>query len=111
MSTTNGIDISPDGKTLYVGESDTREIWACRLDGNLLVAPRLVKKFPDFDIDGIRTDVDGRLYVARMLKGTIAVLTDDGRVLHEIRLNAAEPSNLAFGGEDGRTVFVTQRKG
>jgi sugar lactone lactonase YvrE len=28
MSTTNGIDLSPDGKTLYVGESDTREIWA-----------------------------------------------------------------------------------
>jgi signal peptidase len=111
MSTTNGIDLSPDGKTLYVGESDSREVWAYRLDGNRLVTPRLVKKFPNFDIDGIRTDVDGRLYLARMLKGTIAVLTDDGRILREIRLNASEPSNLAFGGEDGRTVFVTQRKG
>jgi sugar lactone lactonase YvrE len=111
MSTTNGIDLSPDGKTLYVGESDSREIWAYRLDGNRLVAPRLVKKFPDFDIDGIRADVDGRLYAARMLKGTIAVLADDGRIVREIRLSASEPSNLAFGGGDGRTVFVTQRKG
>jgi signal peptidase len=92
-------------------ESDSREIWSYCLDGNGLVAPRLVKKFPDFDIDGIRTDVDGRLYVAPMLKGTIALLTDDGRMLREIRLNVPEPSNLAFGGGDGRTVFVTQRKG
>ena len=33
MATTNGIDLSPDGKTLYVGESETREIWAYRVDG------------------------------------------------------------------------------
>jgi signal peptidase len=26
-------------------------------------------------------------------------------------MTAAEPSNLAFGGADGRTVYVTQRKG
>ena len=31
MSTTNGIDLSPDGTTLYVGESNTREIWAYRI--------------------------------------------------------------------------------
>jgi sugar lactone lactonase YvrE len=111
MSTTNGIDLSPDEKTLYVGESNTREIWAYRINGLNLVSPRLVKKFPDQDIDGIRTDVDGRLYVARMLKGTIAVLADSGRIEREISLTASEPSNLAFGGEDGRTIYVTQRKG
>lgn len=80
MSTTNGIDLCPDEKTLYVEESNTREIWAYRIDGSNLVSPRLVKKFPDHDIDGIRTDVDGRLYVARMLKGTIVVLADNGRI-------------------------------
>jgi len=111
MSTTNGIDLSPDEKTLYVGESNTREIWAYRIDGSNLVSPRLVKKFPDHDIDGIRTDVDGRLYVARMLKGTIVVLADNGRIEREISLTASEPSNIAFGGGDGRTIYVTQRKG
>ena len=55
MSTTNGIDLSPDGKTLYVGESDTREIWSYRIDGTQLLAPRLLKRFDDFDIDGLRT--------------------------------------------------------
>src|SRR5664279_6040152 len=68
MSTTNGIDLSPDGKTLYVGESDTREIWSYRIDGNRLLAPRLLMRFDDFGIDGLRTDVGGNLYVARILK-------------------------------------------
>jgi sugar lactone lactonase YvrE len=111
MSTTNGIDLSPDEKTLYVGESNSREIWAYRIDGVNLVSPRLVRRFPDHDIDGIRTDVDGRLYATRMLKGSVVVMDPDGRILREVQLTAAEPSNLAFGGVDGRTVYVTQRKG
>ena len=111
MSTTNGIDLSPDGKTLYVGESDTREIWSYRIDGPRLLSPRLVTRFADFDIDGLRTDTSGNLYVARILKGTIAVLTPAGKLKREIALKAREPTNLAFGGPDGKTVFVTQRQG
>src|ERR1700689_4663303 len=111
MSTTNGIDLSPDGKTLYVGESDTREIWAYRIDGTRLLSPRLVKRFTDFDIDGLRTDTDGNLFVARILKGTIAELSPQGTLRREIRLTAPEPTNLAFGGTDGKTIFVPQRKG
>jgi sugar lactone lactonase YvrE len=111
MGTTNGIEVSPDGKTLYVGESETRELWAYRLDGAKLVAPRLVMKFPDFSLDGLRSDVDGRLYVTRILKGTVAVLSPDGKIVREIPLRAKEPTNLAFGGPDGMTVFVAQRQG
>ena len=111
MTTTNGIDLSPDGKTLYVGESETREIWAYRIDGAKLVDARLVRKFGDPDIDGVRTDTDGRLYVARILKGTIVLMAPDGKILREIPTTAKEPTNLAFGSPDGRTVFVTQRKG
>jgi len=111
MSTTNGIDLSPDGSTLYVGESDTREIWSYRIDGARLRSARLVKKFDDFGIDGLRTDIAGNLFVARILKGTIAVLTSEGKLQQEIRLSGREPTNLAFGGDDGKTVFVTQRQG
>jgi sugar lactone lactonase YvrE len=111
MSTTNGIDLSPDGKTLYVGESDTKEIWSYRIDGTRLLAPRLLKRFDDFDIDGLRTDTEGNLLVARILKGTVVMLTADGKLKREIKLNAKEPTNLAFGGNDGKTVFVTQRQG
>jgi signal peptidase len=111
MSTTNGIDLSPDGKTLYVGESDTREIWSYRIDGSRLLSAKLVKRFDDFDIDGLRTDITGNLLVARIMKGTIAVVTPEGKLKREIKLTAREPTNLAFGGGDGKTVFVTQRQG
>src|SRR6185503_9414406 len=111
MGTTNGIDLSPDGRTLYAGESGKREIWAYGIDGARLTAPRLVRRFADFDIDGLRTDIDGRLFVARITKGTVAVLSPQGDLVREIPLNGREPTNLAFGGPDGRTVFVTQRQG
>ena len=111
MGTTNGIDLSPDGTTLYVGESETHELWAYRLDGAKLVAPRLVKKFDAFEIDGLRTDVDGRIFVTRPSNGTVAVLTPDGNLVREIALRGKVPTNLTFGGADGKTVFVTQRDG
>ena len=72
---------------------------------------RLVKRFADFDIDGLRTDTDGNLFVARILKGTVAELSPQGKLKREIQLTAPEPTNLAFGGTDGKTIFVTQRKG
>jgi signal peptidase len=115
MGATNGLDLSPDGATLYVSESDTREVWAYRLDGAKLTAPRLVKKFDAFELDGLRTDLDGRIFVARPLNGSIAVLAPDKppdtALLREVRLRGKVPTNLTFGGPDGKTVFVTQKDG
>jgi sugar lactone lactonase YvrE len=39
------------------------------------------------------------------------VLTPAGKLKREIALKAKEPTNLAFGGIDGKTVFVTRRQG
>ena len=119
MGATNGIDLSPDGATLYVSESDTREIWAYRLDGNKLLDARMLKKFDALgpgglrtELDGLRTDVDGRIFVARPNAGSIAVLTPAGKPARdEIPLHGKLPSNLTFGGHDGKTVFVTQVDG
>lgn len=111
MGTTNGIDLSPDGKTLYVGESSSGQIWSYAINGNELTGARMVKAFQPDTVDGLRTDVAGRLYVARILKGTIALMKPNGAVEREIVLKGKEPTNLAFGGSDGKTVFVTQRQG
>jgi signal peptidase len=121
MGATNGLDLSPDGATLYVSESSTPEdckppstarcVWAYRLDGATLTAPRLVKKFEGFDLDGLRTDLDGRIFVTRPENGTVAVLAPDGTLVREIPLRGKQPSNLTFGGPDGKTVFVTQVDG
>lgn len=109
LGTANGIDVSPDGHTLYVNESVQRNIWAFTIkpDG-ALSDKRLFHRFDDFGMDGMRVDVDGNLYVSRHGKGVIAKLAPDGRLLREIRLPGALPSNLCFGGADGRTVYVTE---
>jgi len=111
LGVTNGIDLSPDGTTLYVSESNSRQVWAYQLDGNRLLDPRLVKGFPDFEVDGLRTDVDGRIYLARLSAGKIAVIASNGSLEREVPLLGKQPTNLSFGGADGRTVFVTQKDG
>ncbi len=109
MGTTNGIEVSPDEKTLYVNESVQRNVWAFSIqkDGSL-TGKRLVIQFPDFGMDGMRCDVDGNLYITRHGKGTVAVLSPSGKVLREIKVLGQNPSNLCFGGPDGRTVYVTE---
>lgn len=111
MGKTNGIDLSPDGTTLYVSESVKREVWAYRLDGAKLLDAHLVKRFDDgvknSELDGLRTDADGNIFVTRPLTGTVAMIKPDGTVLREIRLQGSNPSNLTFGGPEGKTVFVT----
>ena len=109
MGTTNGIDVSPDGKTLYVNESVQRNVWAfeIRPDGSL-TNKRLIRQFPDYGFDGMRCDVDGNLYITRHGKGTVVKMTPQGEVLKEINVLGGKPSNLCFGGKDGRTVYVTE---
>src|SRR5206468_3516496 len=92
-------------------ESNSRQIWAYRLDGSKLLDPRLVMGFSDFEVDGLRTDIDGRIYLARLSAGKIAIIAADGSLKREVPLLGRQPTNLTFGGPDGRTVFVTQKEG
>jgi len=109
MGTTNGIEVSPDGKRLYVNESMQRNVWVfdIQADGTL-GKKRLLKQFPDHGFDGMRCDVAGNLYITRYGKGTVVVLSPEGEELHEIDVLGKQPSNLCFGGPDGRTVYVTE---
>lgn len=109
MGTANGIEVSPDGRTLYVGESMQRVIWAFAIGADgALSGKREFARFPDFGLDGMRADIDGNLYVTRYGKGTVIKMSPDGKLLREIALPGKKPSNLAFGGPDGRTVYVTE---
>lgn len=114
MGTTNGIELSPDEKILYVNESIQKKIWAFDVDrkGNLS-NKRLFAEVPDFGFDGMKCDKAGNLYVTRYGKGTVLVLSPEGRQIREISLTGKNCSNLVFGGPDGTLVFVTlqDRKG
>ena len=109
MGTSNGIEVSPDGKTLYVNESVQRNVWAFTIESDgSLTHKRLLKKFDTHGFDGMRCDVDGNLYIARHGKGTVVKLSPTGEVLREVDVLGSKPSNLCFGGPDGRTVYVTE---
>jgi len=108
MGTTNGIEVSPDEKTLYVNESVQRKVWAYDLsDSGSVSNKRLLIEFPDFGMDGMRCDQEGNLYITRHGKGTIAIVSPTGALLKEIVLAGKKPSNIAFGGADGRRIYVT----
>jgi len=108
MGTTNGVEVSPDEKTLYVNESVQRKVWAYDLsaDGQISNKRELIT-FPDFGMDGMRCDIAGNLYITRHEKGTVVKVSPEGEVLREIKMTGELPSNIAFGGPDGRTAYVT----
>jgi signal peptidase len=116
---TNGLDLSPDNKTLYVSESKFNHaqrpasLWAYRIDGTALVAdPTPLKTFDEGgDADGLRVDTDGRIFVARPEAKEVFILVPPGSPgTPQARVPTAgkNPNNLTFGGADGRDVYVTQ---
>jgi gluconolactonase len=108
MGTTNGITLSPNQKILYVNESVQRKIWAFAVDkdGNLK-HQRLFAEFDDYGLDGMKCDRNGNLYVTRYGKGTVVIFSPDGKIIREVKLKGMKPSNLTFGGIDGKTCYVT----
>ena len=108
MGTTNGIEVSPDDEVLYVNESVQRKVWAYDLSPEGAISgKRLLIEFEDFGMDGMRCDVAGNLYITRYGKGTVVKVSPEGEILTEVELSGEKPSNIAFGGPDGRTCYVT----
>lgn len=108
MGTTNGIAVSPDGKQLYVNESVQRKVWVYDLSAQGEISgKKLLIDFPDFGLDGMKCDKTGNLYITRFDKGTIVKVSADGKVLKEITLSGKRPTNITFGGKNGKTCYVT----
>jgi gluconolactonase len=102
----NGIAFSPNGKILYVANSDDRNVRAYDVDHSGAVSnERVVVSNVDGVPDGIRVDEKGNLYVTA--KG-VAVYTSEGKLLHTIELSET-PANCAFGDPDLQTLYITAR--
>jgi len=102
----NGIALSPNGRILYVANSDERNIRAYDVDrdGEVSGERVLVSNIEGIP-DGIRTHDKGNLYVAA--KG-ILVYNPEGKLLSTIPV-AETPSNCAFGDADFQTLYITAR--
>lgn len=110
MGTTNGIELSPEERTLYVNESIQRNVWKYSVDEKGNISNKtLFHQFDDFGLDGMKCDRNGNLYITRYGKGMIAVVSPEGKLIREVKLTGKNCSNLVFGGNDGQTVFVTMQ--
>jgi gluconolactonase len=99
----NGVTLSPDGKILYVANTDEKNIRAYDLDrsGRASNERVVVADLPGSP-DGIRTDVKGNLYVTAQ---GVAVYSPKGELLGRIT-TPVNPRNLAFGDADLRTLYI-----
>lgn len=102
----NGLAFSPDERLLYVADTERGLVrsYTTPADGQALLHGRDLCQVPR--PDGLRLDVEGNLYVAAL--DGVQVFDRDGRRLATLEL-PERPANLAFGGEDGRTLFICAR--
>jgi gluconolactonase len=102
----NGITLSPNGRVLYVADSDARTIRAWDLDkAGVPTNERTIISNIEGVPDGIRTDERGNLYVAAR---ALFVYSPQGKLLGTIEVPET-PSNCAFGDPDHGTLFITAR--
>jgi gluconolactonase len=102
----NGIAFSPNGRILYVDNSDDRNVRAYDVDRNGEVSnERVVVSNIDGVPDGMKVDEKGNLYITA--KG-IAVYSPEGKLLHAIDISET-PANCAFGDPDLQTLYITAR--
>ena len=105
----NGIALAPDGKTLYVGGLGNNEIFAYAISTDGSVGPRRAFA-PLTSPDGVGIDCAGNLYWASYNEGRVHVISPDGPTIGTITASR-NVTNVAFGGSDGQTIFLTSGTG
>ena len=115
----NGLAFSPDEKYFYVTNWDIRDIhhtktiWRYDVLGDGTLANG--KIFFDFNftedeeaLDGLKVDKEGNLFVSA--PGGIWILSSEAKLLGKI-VTPERPANMAWGDEDGKTLYLTAHTG
>jgi gluconolactonase len=115
--TPNGIGLSPDGRTLYVAETETSRLWSYPVEGpgqvGLEAWPspnggRLLHGLPGYQrFDSLAVEEGGNICVATLVRGGIHVFSPAGELLEFHEAPEGYCTNICFGGADRRTAFIT----
>jgi len=101
----NGIELSPDGRTLYVGGNATGKVYRYPVNADGSTGARA-----DFaslgGTDGGTVDCAGNVYQITYGDGKVHVFSPAGVALGTISAGR-NATNAAFGGPDGKTLFIT----
>ena len=125
----NGIQISPDDKTLYIVEANGAEGGARMIRAYDLLPEGTVRNmrvhynfYPGRSADGMSVDVQGNLYASAGMhrtRGTaetldtqcgVYVISPQGKLLKFIPIPEDYITNNAFGGPDMKTLYITAGK-
>jgi len=113
----NGIGLSPDGTRLYVAETSSGRIWGYTIAAPGKLAPvdwpsptggDLVAGLAGFwRFDSLAVEASGNIAVATLRHGGILVVSPQGQLVERIATDDPYTTNIAFGGPDRRTAYVT----
>jgi gluconolactonase len=107
----NGLAFSPDEKTLYINDSNHNHIRAFDVQPNGLLSWYSDHVFADLSgsesgvVDGMKVDAAGNVYCGGA--GGLYILDPKGKKLGRIVHGYSYTTNLAFGGEDWKTLYFT----
>jgi sugar lactone lactonase YvrE len=108
----NGIVLSPDERFLYVAMTRSNAVWRLPLnaDGSTTKAGLFFQSFGCAGPDGLAVDEEGSLFICHPSLGSVFVVDSDG--VPKARIVTAPEggknlTNCTFGGEDGKTIFIT----
>jgi gluconolactonase len=118
LLTPNGVGLSPDGKTVYVAETQTCRLWAFDLSGpgQIVRAPhpspnggRMLYASPvPAWYDSLAVEAGGNVCVATLLQGGISVIAPQGGLVEFIPTPGDwMVTNICFGGPDRKRAFIT----
>jgi len=115
--TPNGVGLSPDGRTLYVSETETARLWSYPITGPGEIGRepwpspnggRLVHGLPGYQrFDSLAVEDSGNICVATLVNGGISVFSPAGELLEFHEAPEGYCTNICFGGADRRTAFIT----
>ncbi|GIK47940.1 MAG: gluconolactonase [Alphaproteobacteria bacterium] len=115
--TPNGIGLSPDGRELYVSETETGRLWAFPVlgpgelgkaawpspnGGRFVGGPLGYQRF-----DSMAVEANGNICVATLVRGGVSVFSPEGEHLEFHEAPEGYCTNIAFGGPERRTAFIT----
>lgn len=102
----NGVIGTEDGAHLYVASTQLRKIFRYDINPDFTLSNRM--EFADQGSDGMAMDERGNVYLT--WAGKVSVFSAAGELIEEIDV-PQNPANVAFGGSDGRTLYMTARTG
>ena len=108
----NGTVITPDGKTMIIGETMAKRLTAfdIAVDGTLSNR-RVWAETANCNPDGICLDAEGGIWVTGAFTHHMVRVLEGGRVTHDLDLGERAAYACMLGGRDRRTLYVITNTG